>query len=88
MPYPMKKKEKQMKKVKQYYVDFSCMVVNAESYNHAEKLALQFLQENKRSPCISSVEECTEEDNGFINKEEVGIVGEETFFVTEGETNG
>lgn len=55
------------------------MVVNAESYNHAEKLALQFLQENKRSPCISSVEECTDEDNGFINKEEVGIVGEETF---------
>ena len=88
MPYPMKKKEKQMKKVKQYYVDFSCMVVNAESYSHAEKLALQFLQENKRSPCICSVEECLDEDNGFINKEEVGIVGEETFFVTEGETNG
>ena len=67
-----------MKKVKQYYVDFSCMIVNAESDNHAEKLALQFLQKNKRYPCICSVEECTNEDNGFINKEEVGIVQEET----------
>tara|TARA_R100001129_G_scaffold160551_1_gene125153 strand:- start:463 stop:747 length:285 start_codon:yes stop_codon:yes gene_type:complete len=66
-----------MSKIKEYYVDFSCMIVNAESSKQAEDIALDFLKENGLSPQICNIEE-----SGDKEPDEVGIHAEDTFHVT------
>ena len=71
-----------MSKIKEYYVDFSCMIVNAESSKQAEDIALDFLKENELSPQICNIEE-----SGDKEPEEIGIHAEDTFHVTRKDGN-
>ena len=43
--------------IKEYYVDFSCMIVNAESSEEAEKIVRRHLKFFGLSPEICSIEE-------------------------------
>ncbi len=62
--------------IKEYYVDFSCMIVNAESPEEAEKIVRHHLKFFGLSPEICSIEE-----SGDKQPKEIGIESEETFVV-------
>ena len=62
--------------IKQYYVDFSTMIVNARSKDKAEQIAKDHLKRNQLSPDICNIEETENLDNFKI-----GILAEETFCV-------
>ena len=65
-----------MSKIKEYYVDFSCMIVNAETSMQAEGIAVSFLRKNGLCPEISCIEE-----SGDKTPTKIGIKAEETFSV-------
>ena len=70
--------------MKEYYIDFSCWKVRAESEHEAKQLALKYIKEQSMCPEICSMEETGDEIDDDASKGLLNV--EHESFCTKGYT--